>query len=369
MADDVTPPDIRARRFDVARRGYDREQVDSYLAHLADEIDHLSGKLQDRKTNELKVGLDDPEALALELAAIGGEVSMVLEAARAAAEGMRGRATSDVEEWRTTTQEQTQVAMADATEQSQSMRASAWNEGSSMLASSLAEAKALVDSAREDALFIRAEAEREAIRLTGDAKRDREESLRSARMESDQMLEAARNESEGILAAAGQQADQAQERARALEDRRSELLAELESTRASISHLEEEIDSKRQELETPPPEPEPDLQQRSHHTTDGGSVRIVAPSKSVTLKPVDAEEFVADVVALRAGADAESGSEPDVTIVEPETVTVIAPPPPVEEPTEPEPTADIATDDERPTTNDEEPEPTSDDIGSLFASL
>ncbi len=378
MADDVTPSEVRARRFEITRRGYDRSQVDAYLQSLAEEIERLRSRFEDRKTKELKVGLDDPEALALELGTIGGEIATILEAARAAADGMRRRAAEDVDEWRTTTERETSTLAADASEQSQSMRAAAWNEGTSMLSSSLAEAKALVESAREDALFIRAEAEREAIRLTGDARRDRDELIRGARLESEELIQGARNESDGMLAAANQQAEQAQERARALEDRRSELLAELESTRASISHLEEEIDSRRQELETPEPVEEPASDPRTHHTTDGGSVRIVAPSKSVKLKPVDAEDLVADVVALRAGAAAQppaTAAEPEP--VEPETVTVIAPPPVEKKRDERQKTKD-----ERQKTKEEaepepepesvaepEPEPGPDEIGSLFASL
>ena len=193
-------------------------------------------------------------------------------------------------------------------------------------------------------------------------------------MESEELIESARGESNGMLAAANQQAEQAQERARALEDRRAELLSELESTRASISHLEEEIDSRRQELEVPEPVLEPEPDPRSHHSTDSGSVRIVAPSKSVKLKPVDAEDLVADVVALRSGkpvephlsdvVESESAAPAAPAPVETETVAVIAPPaamPDVQD--EPE--------DEEPGTGvlKQAVETSSDDIGSLFASL
>ena len=110
MADDVIPTDVRSRQFDAVRRGYDRSQVDEYLSNLAQEIERLQRELDDRRTKELNVGLDDPAALALELGTIGGEVAAILEAARAAADGMRGRAAADVAEWRTTAQKETQAS-------------------------------------------------------------------------------------------------------------------------------------------------------------------------------------------------------------------------------------------------------------------
>jgi DivIVA domain-containing protein len=387
MADDVTPNDVKARRFDVARRGYDRAQVDEYLLGLADELERLESKLEERKTKELKVGLDDPEALALELGTIGGEIATILESARAAADGMRGRAAADADEWRSSTENETRTLADDAAEQSQSMRAAAWNEGSSMLTSSVAEAKSHVEAAQEDALFIRAEAEREAIRLTGDSKRDGEELIRAARLESEEMIEKVRGESDGILAAASQQAEQAQERARALEDRRAELLSELESTRASIGQLEEEIDSKKLALEAPEPVAESEPDPRIHHSGDSGSVRIVAPSKSRKLKPVDAEELVADVVALRSSKqvvpEPELIPESEPEIVPPpepvlvEAVAVIAPPPVEVMDEAPQETDEISREEDPVTANEgltasndtPGPESSADEIGTLFASL
>ena len=364
MAEDLTPSQVRARRFEVTRRGYDRAEVESYLGAIADEVDHIRDRLATREAKELAVGLDDPEAFALEFGTIAEDIGTILEAARAAAEGMRTRASHDADDWRSTTEGETRKLLVEATEQSQSMRASAWNEGSSMLSSASAAASSEVLAAREDALFIRAESEREAIRLTGDAKRDREESIRTARTDAEQMLESARTESDGILAAANQQAEQAQERARALEDRRAELLAELESTRSSIGKLEEEIESRRQKLETPEPELVPESDPRAHHSSDGGSVRIVASTRSVRPKPVDAEELVADVVALRSTVAPQIAPEaiPAVT----ETVAVIAPPL-AEEPAAS--SSRTVETEESATETPPAPAESVDDIGSLFASL
>ena len=372
MVDDVTPDQIRSRRFDMVRRGYDRADVDAFLEGVASQLEDLSARVVEAKASALAIGIDDPEALANELKNVGGEVGAVLEAARSAAEGLRTRAAKDADAWRIDAERVSSAALADATEQSQSMRAAAWNEGTSMLTSADAESHSVLESAQEESLFMRAEAERDALRLTSDARRDKEELLRVATIEADSIIEEARAESDGVLAAADKQAEAAQERARALEDRRSELLSELEATRASIGQLEEEIDSRRLALETPEPvpipEPEPDV--RSHHSIDSGSVKIVAQSKVVTLKPVDTDEFVADVEAIRsANMSKVEEAKPEREL---ETVAVISPPlasdvgaPVVEVVDEPEPeTKEVAVQPVNVSTAE-----STDEIGSLFAKL
>ncbi len=348
MGDEVTSGEVRTRRFDVVRKGYDRTQVESFLAAVARRIDQLERSAAEVANSEISVGLDEPEALARELSAIGGEVATILEAARAAADSMRSRAVADVEEWRSTAEAETSRTLADAAEQSHSLRTAAWNEGSSMLQSAFAEANQLLDRAKEEALFIRAEAEREAIRLTGDAKSDRDEMIRTTRLEAEQIIENARTESDGVLAAANQAAELAQERARALEERRSELLTELEAARSSIGQLETKIESKRQQLDEPVAPLGTSDEPQAHHASDGGSVRIVSPSKVVPLKPVDADSFVAELEAARRGnVDPDLGEPPAHQV---ETVAVIAPLPPGD--TEPAPVVAIHRE-----SADESPEP------------
>jgi len=372
MADDVSPSQARATRFDIVLRGYDRAQVDAYIEETASVLDDLRTAASEVEASALAVGIDDPAALANELGRIGDEVASVLEAARAAAEGLRKRAKADADTWRTKAEGESTEMLDAAIEQSQSMRASSWNEGTSLLNAAVAEAKMLLAGAQEDALFMRAEAERDALRLTSDARRDKEEALRAARIEADTIVVEARAESDGVLAAAQKQAELAQERARALEDRRSELLAELEATRSSISHLEEEIDSRRQALETPEPLPtfEPE---RSHHGQDVGSVRIVAPSKAVILKPVDPDELVAEVEAMRSTAAAAAATEAAPESTRPETVAVISPPPAPAVPVEASPQGPETqqADDAAPVV-EEHPADTdisADEIGSIFARL
>lgn len=319
MVEDLTPDRVRDRRFDVSLRGYERDQVDSFLAGVADRIEELERSLAQLQSGGLAVGLEDRAALAAELSTIGDDVAEILETARSAAEGIRRRATVDAETWTAEARAESEAIRSEARDQSHAARASAWKEGTAMLASASAEVAAMLETAREEALFVRAEAEREALRLTGDARRDRDEMLRAARSEGEAIIEQARMDSEGVLAAANQQAEQAQERARALEQRRGELLAELEAARASISDVEQEIETKRQALEAPP-EPEQEIE-RSHHGDDGGSVRIVAPSAVVPLRPVDAEELVAEVTALRSAPATPPVEPPDATVEAPGDTT------------------------------------------------
>ena len=320
MSDDLTSDLVRAQRFEVARKGYDRAQVDRFVEDLASRLSELEASVAASAAQDPAMGIDDHEALARELHLIGEGVAEILEAARSTAEGMRIRAASDAASWTGEAEEASAAMRRSASEESESMRSSAWTEGTALLAAATAEAEAIVAAAKEETLYLRAEAEREALRLTSDARRDREEAVRSARAEAEQIIDAARTESDAVLAAAHQQAELAQERARALEERRTELLHELEAARSSITVLESEIESKRQELEEPVVE-EPDPEDPTHHTEDGGSVRIVSPSSVVSLSPVDPDAFVAEVAALRAEASAAaSPSVPEVEAID-ETVS------------------------------------------------
>ncbi len=378
MADELTPGHVRARRFDVARRGYDRAQVEQYLAEVADQLSDIESRLALGAREDVGLGLSEHEALGRELGRVGADVAEILEAARSAAERMRTRAEADAEEWRSSAREDAAAIDADAHEASQALRSAAWTDGTNLLSSAKTASETIITQAKEDALFVRAESEREALRLTSDAKRDREESLRVARMEAEALIENARAESEGMLAAAQQQADLAQERARALEDRRSELLAELEATRAKISDLEAEIDSRRQEMVEEEQEPEPEPDERTHHTGDSGSVRIVAPSKVVELRPVDTDELVAEVAAMRSKEASlpPTGTDEAVETGEPPDLVAVPEPEP-----EPEPTGElevVAGEPEEPSVKEadrgeesvtEAAAKSTDEIGSLFAKL
>ena len=64
MSDDLTSDRVRAQRFDVARKGYDRTQVDRFLEDLASRLTELESSVAATAAQDPAVGIDDPEALA-----------------------------------------------------------------------------------------------------------------------------------------------------------------------------------------------------------------------------------------------------------------------------------------------------------------
>lgn len=328
--DQPTDSSAPADTFRVSRRGYDRQQVDAHISAAAGRIEALEQRIQELESGMSELGLNRPADLAAELDLVGEEVKQILAEARVAAEQMRSRAADDAARWRTEADEESRAVRESARSAAYEARRSVWENGTAMLAAAVAEGEALIAASTERALFVQAEAEREASRLTGDAKREREESLRSARDEAERMVSAGRQEAESMVAAARHQADAAQERARALEARRTELMAELEAARATIAGVEPEPPPASDTIvdEVPPlPEdaiaPEPDEELGSHWPDDEGSVKIVAADRVLTSEPVDADEMVAEVEALRK--DPVVGLQIPISSFEPEPEVRVVP--------------------------------------------
>ena len=335
--DEPTDSDAPATAFRVARKGYDRQEVDAHISAAARSAAALEQRVAELEAGLSELGLNRPTDLATELDLVGEEVKRILAEARVAAEQMRSRAANDAARWRAEADTESR-AVRDSTRQvAFEVRRSVWETGTEILANVVADGDALALATTERSLFVQAEAEREASHLTADARREREDSVRVGTEEAERLVAAARQEAEALVSAARRQADAAQERARALEVRRSELMAELEAARATIAGVE------------PDPEPVPEAEAapvvsegvdgieleplpESHWPEDEGSVKIVSPDRVLTAEPVDADAMVAEVEALRGSPDAESYQLP-ATSPEPELVPEPEPvPEPVPEP-------------------------------------
>ncbi|MCP4964500.1 MAG: DivIVA domain-containing protein [bacterium] len=325
MADDLTPSEIRARKFAGSRRGFDRVEVTDYLASVADRVGSLEQELTSVLQRLNQLGITELPDLKAEMDDLGSEIQNVLDAAMNAAEGLRSRAHVDAKS-----------LVDEATEVSQTARGSAWETGTELLLEADAAAGRTLSEAREDALFIRAEAEQDAKRLISDARRQADEMLRSSRDDGERIVVIAKAESEAILEGARQSAEKAQKRARALENRRSELLGELEAAESAIREIES---AQSDSADVGTPVYAPDSDERLRWPEDDGAVRILPAADPATPDlapaPVDAEAMAAEVAQMRSAVtlpqsvEAEepvAEAEPEVSVAEvtPEPVSIVA---------------------------------------------
>ena len=394
------PDEIRARKFELVRRGYDRAAVDRFKDEVAVALAAVQSELEELRARFAESGMAEVADLKAELDAVGEDIAEILGSAREAAEGMRSRASEDAARWRAEADQEVRELRSAARKDAEEARGSAWEAGTKALAQADEEAQGVLEQARQDALFIRAEAEREALRLSGDARRDGEEVVRAARSQGERLLMEARSEADDILAAARQSAQNAQERARALEQRRSELMQELEAARLSIGQLEQEIDSRREALQAAADAPDSGVRVLKQGVDppvawfdEDATVRIVSASNVPIEEPVDPDEFIADVEQLKSepppppepvpAADAGEEAEEPEAAVEPEAVEEeetepadLEPEEQQDEPDEPEPAEPAA---EAVAPQDPAPEPVvsaaepaapePDGLSDLFAEL
>jgi DivIVA domain-containing protein len=345
--DQLTPEQITGRSFRTSFRGLDPGEVREFLASIAQQVadlvaqrDRLAGRLGEFAERDLKS----------EFAAVGSEVTSVLEAARDAAEGMRDRATADAARWRSEAMAEAENERRSAREDAERLRSDAWLTSEDLLKQAQAEARRLAETAERDSLSVLGEAEREAHRLTASARRESEDLTRVARMEAERVHAEALARHDEIVESARRQAEGAQERARALEQRRQELLAELETLRSSLSRMEGELDERRTRLglSSPDEQPSEPILRVVTPGTDkadwepGETVRVVAKRKEKQAAP-DLDEVVEDVKRIRSN---EAAKTPE--------------PPPAPEPPTPEPQEQEVTAIEQPSV---------DELGAIFSRL
>ncbi|HEX2154018.1 MAG TPA: DivIVA domain-containing protein [Acidimicrobiia bacterium] len=307
MTDQPTPEEIRRSTFRVAFRGFDQAEVAAHLDRLAGVVENLS---QERDRLLTRLGEYADRDLKTEFETVGREVTAVLEAARAAADTMRERASNDAARWRSEATAESDTLRREARADAESMRSDAWDTGTQLLEQVQAEAERQRERLQRDSLTVMGEAEREAHRLTASARREAEDLLRTSKMESERMVAQARAEHDEIIATAHRQAEAAQERARALEDRRAELMDELDSVRAALASVEGELEERRQGIGLSEPS---ELTGRMlvvdsegtelEEWEDGRTVRVIHPSRTADEGEEAAEE------SDEGEADAESLAE------------------------------------------------------------
>jgi cell division septum initiation protein DivIVA len=245
MPPEVTPDSVRGASFRTVLRGADPTAVEQFLSEVAGVLEELY-KERDRLVSRLGEFAD--RDLKSEFENVGREVTIVLEAAREAAETMRERASADAARWRSESMAESEQLRKDAKNDAEALRSDAWATGSGLLNQAVSEAKNLKEAAERDAITIAGEAEREAHRLVSGARREAEDVLRSASMDAEKITAEAEKSRDTMLSSARKQAEASQERTRALEQRREELMEELEGVRAALRQMEGTLEAKREDL-------------------------------------------------------------------------------------------------------------------------
>ena len=366
MASDITPDDIRRAEFRAVRRGFDPDEVSSFLERVAADLDELE---KERERLATKLGEYADRDLASEFESLGREVAAVLQSAREAADSMRERATMDAARWRSEAMAEVEAMRKEARSDAEALRGDAWATGTELLNQSSAEARRVRGEAEQDVLSVMGEAEREAHRLTSSSRREAEDVIRAAMMDSEKLASEAKKRHDDLIEKAHRQAESAQERTRALEERREELMLELETVRSTLSRLEGSLEERREDLDLSaestsvrvvPARTEPDEETWQL----GETVRIIPPAEAPPRRRPSPtpDQPRPPAREVREEPRADPFDEPEVEEA----------PPPEPEPTpqeidEPEPVEEARPEPEgEPQT---EPQPGPDDVGDLFASL
>jgi DivIVA domain-containing protein len=135
---------VRTAAFKQARRGYDRRQVDEFLARLADD-------LRSAELGPVAPGDGDPDAMRRELERVGESTASILRAAEQTARELRGGAKRDAEELRRTAAAEAERLASEAEEAATSLREAADEEARRMRLEASAKAEEATRAAEDRA--------------------------------------------------------------------------------------------------------------------------------------------------------------------------------------------------------------------------
>jgi DivIVA domain-containing protein len=143
---DPTPIEsIRAANFAIGLRGYDRDQVDAFLARLADQLERAPA------APPAESDVDDSGALRQELERIGERTKQILTAAEETAQELRSEAASKAQETRSAAEKWANRVRGDAEEFADSTRAQVNEEARLARAEASRKADELVTGAEQRA--------------------------------------------------------------------------------------------------------------------------------------------------------------------------------------------------------------------------
>jgi DivIVA domain-containing protein len=194
MPEPLAPHDIARRTFDVARRGYEQQEVRGFLHEVSALVEKLARdelELRERAERaEARLGMAEKPDEATLLEVLGEETTRVLTSAREAAGEIRSKA-----------EEAAERVIADATSETTELRRQATEDAEALMAQTHTERDAILEAARTELDRRSAEAEEAAQRIREEAQAQ----AQTLRDEGAADLARAREEAEGVLQAARQE--------------------------------------------------------------------------------------------------------------------------------------------------------------------
>ena len=234
MADPIASQDIARRTFDVARRGYEQQEVRGFLHEVSALVERLvreAGELRERAERaETRLGMvaQPDEAMLLEV--LGEETTRVLTSAREAAAEIRSKAEASAER-----------IIAEATSEAAELRGGAVREADALMAETKAESESILETARTELERRSAEAEGAAAAILAEG----ETQAQAMRDEVQSAVDRAREEVESILDGARQQGREMVAEAQAVRER---VLRDLAVRRKKARQQVEKLNAGRERL-------------------------------------------------------------------------------------------------------------------------
>lgn len=297
--------DLGDIEFEIARRGYDREQVDAYIAELRAEISQLQSA-----TAALEHADDGsyPEPVQAELDRVSVEVEAIIGAAREAAEGLRTRAAAEASRWRDEADADARRWRSEAEEESERLRAEAGaaaertlEEARTESAKQRSDADAYATRIREEADAYAQQTRQAAESAAAQVKEEADVYAASTRSSADEETAEAREQADAYVARVAANADSyaAETRAAADEDAsrtREEARADATQWRAEA---ESESDRLRSEAD--------DYATETRRVATEDAERMTAEADAAAAETRSAAQDYSN--ALRESADSETARQ------------------------------------------------------------
>jgi cell division septum initiation protein DivIVA len=341
MADPLDSNSIARRSFEVARRGYEQQEVRAFLHEVSSLFDRLhreSAQLRERAERaEARMGLSEKPDETMLLEILGEETTRVLTSARDAAAEIRTKAELAAER-----------IIGDATSEAAEARADAVRETDRRLADAAAASEEVLAAARSELERRSAEAEEASARIRelaaseGQALRDEgQRELERAQEEAAAALEAARNQGREMVA----EAQAVRERVlRDLAVRRKKARQQVEKLNAGRERLLQAYDVVRRTIDEATDELGTSLSD-ARMAADAAARRIDEEPEA-TMEQLDEEvanAAIVDLPIIELDHDDEDAPGPfsgEVPVVDPDAASPVEERP-ADDPTVPEPPVDL----------------------------